>query len=96
MRRLVWVALGAAGGVVVYRRAQTMIADARERGVVVSAQQAGLSAISALATARQLAATAAEKRPATRPEGAASRSAGAAARNVLRTSNRATTSRGNE
>lgn len=87
MRRMVWVALGAAGGVIVYRRAQTMIADARERGVVVSAQQAGLSAMSALAAARNLASAAAERAqadhatPAPGPSGP-----GSAAARVLRTS----------
>lgn len=55
MRRLVWVALGAAGGIVAYRRGQQMLADARERGVVLSAQQAGLSAMQAVAGARTLA-----------------------------------------
>jgi len=73
-----WVALGAAGGVVVYRRAQVMLADARERGVVVSAQQAGLSAMNALATARSLAAAAPERRP-------AAPTTGSAAAKVLRT-----------
>jgi hypothetical protein len=55
MRRIVWVAVGAAGGIVVYRRAQQALVDARERGLVVSAQQVGLSAASALGTARALA-----------------------------------------
>jgi hypothetical protein len=59
MRRLVWIAVGAIGGVVVYRRAQTALADARDRGVVVSAQQVGLSAANALSTARAMAASAA-------------------------------------
>jgi hypothetical protein len=78
MRRMVWVAIGAAGGVLAYRRAQTLIADARERGVVLSAQQAGLSAISALAAARNLAAQA-ERTP-------AQPAPGDAAARVLRTS----------
>ncbi len=41
MRRIVWVAIGAAGGIVAYRRAQQAVVDARERGVVLSAQQVG-------------------------------------------------------
>jgi hypothetical protein len=59
MRRIVWVAVGAAGGIVVYRRAQQALADAREKGMVVSVQQAGLSAASALSTARAMASGAA-------------------------------------
>ncbi len=64
MRRIVWVAIGAAGGIAVYRRAQQAAADARERGVVLSAQQVGLSAVAAVATARALATTAASWTPA--------------------------------
>jgi hypothetical protein len=52
---MVWVAVGAVGGILAYRRAQELIADARERGVVLSVQQAGLSTVSALAAARTLA-----------------------------------------
>ncbi len=55
MRRMVWVALGAAGGIVAYRKVQQAIEDARERGVVLSVQQVGLSAAQALATARVVA-----------------------------------------
>lgn len=56
MRRLVWVAVGAAGGIWAYRRAQEMSAQARERGLVLTAQQAGLSAAAAIGTARAMAA----------------------------------------
>ena len=55
MRRLVWIAVGAVGGVLAYRKAQELLEDARDRGVVLSAQQAGLSAAAALTTARTLA-----------------------------------------
>lgn len=55
MRRMVWVALGAAGGIVAYRKVQQALEDARERGVVLSVQQVGLSAAQALATARVVA-----------------------------------------
>jgi len=89
MRRMVWVAVGAVGGVVVYRRAQALLADARERGLVVSAQQAGVSAMSALATARQLAAAATEQRP-------ASRTPGSAAGKALRTGSGDATMQGDE
>jgi hypothetical protein len=76
MRRIVWVAVGAVGGILAYRKAQEAMADARERGVVVSAQQAGLSAVSALNTARAMAAgaaAAAPRDPAASPGGAAAR-----------------------
>lgn len=59
MRRMVWVAVGAVGGILAYRKAQEAIADARERGVVLSAQQVGVSAVSALGTARAMASGAA-------------------------------------
>jgi hypothetical protein len=55
MRRMVWVALGAAGGIVAYRKVQQALVDARERGVVLSVQQVGLSAAQALTTARVVA-----------------------------------------
>jgi hypothetical protein len=59
MRRMVWIAVGAVGGIVVYRRAEQALADAREKGMVVSVQQAGASAASALSTARAMASGAA-------------------------------------
>jgi hypothetical protein len=55
----VWVAVGAVGGILVYRRAQELIADAREKGVVLSAQQVGVSTAGAITAARALAASAA-------------------------------------
>jgi hypothetical protein len=59
MRRMVWVAVGAVGGILAYRKAQEAMADARERGVVLSAQQVGLSAATALSTAKAMASGAA-------------------------------------
>lgn len=56
MRRIVWVAVGAAGGILAYRRVQQALEDARERGVVLSMQQVGLSAVQAASSARALAA----------------------------------------
>lgn len=87
MRRMVWIAVGAAGGIVVYRRAQQAIADARDKGMVLSVQQAGLSAASALTTARVMAAGAAaavdpRERAAARPP-----APGSAAAQVLRQAN---------
>ena len=55
MRRVVWVAIGAAGGIIAYRRAQQALAEAREQGLVLSAQQVGVSAVGALNGARSLA-----------------------------------------
>ena len=59
MRRVVWVAVGAVGGILVYRRAQDLMADAREKGVVLSVQQAAVSTVSALSAARTMAGQAA-------------------------------------
>ncbi|MFM8894372.1 MAG: hypothetical protein ACKOE2_03100 [Actinomycetales bacterium] len=65
MGRIAWIALGAVGGILVYRGGQRFVADARERGVVASTQQASVAAWSKaqaaaglLATARDLAAKA--------------------------------------
>ena len=52
MSRLFWIAVGAAGGIWVYRRGQQVAADARERGVVLTAQQVALSTISTVTTVR--------------------------------------------
>ena len=55
MRRLVWVAVGAVGGIYAYRRGSVLVAQARERGVVLTAQQAAIAAMSTVASARELA-----------------------------------------
>ncbi len=81
MRRIVWIAVGAAGGIVVYRRAQQAVADARERGVVLSAQQVGLSAVTALNAARAMAGGAAS---AVDPRERQAATPGSAAARVLR------------
>jgi hypothetical protein len=54
MRRTVWVALGAAGGVIVYRRGQRLIEEARAKGVVGSVQAATVSATGLATSARSL------------------------------------------
>jgi hypothetical protein len=87
MRRIVWVAVGAAGGIVVYRRAVQALADAREKGVVVSAQQLGLSAANTLQAARDLAAGAASAVEPRDRSGGAQPPPGTAAARVLRQSN---------
>lgn len=83
MRRLVWVALGAAGGIVAYRRGQQMLADARERGVVLSAQQAGISAMQAVTSARTLATGALAAADGRNRQTSSGASRGAAAASVL-------------
>ena len=90
MRRIVWVAVGAAGGIYAYRRGAQLLADARERGVVLSAQQAGLSAVSALAAAKSIAtaATAGVGTQAAPGTGSAARIPGMAAARVLATARR--------
>lgn len=77
MRRIVWIAVGAAGGIFAYKRAQVAIADARERGVVGSAQQLAHTALTAVSAVREFA-VAATTRPAEEP-----RTPGAAAARVL-------------
>lgn len=61
MRRVIWLAIGAAGGILVYRRSQQFAASAREQGLASSAQDLGRSAVStaqagmsAVASARAL------------------------------------------
>ena len=85
MRRMVWIAVGAAGGIVVYRRAQQALADAREKGVIVSAQQMGQSAASALSTVRvMVSGAAAAADPRHRAASAPPLPPGSAAARVLR------------
>jgi hypothetical protein len=36
MRRLVWISLGAAGGILAYRKAQELLDNAKEKGVIVT------------------------------------------------------------
>lgn len=52
MSRLFWIAVGATGGILLYRRGQRYAAEARERGVVLTAQQAAASALAAVGTVR--------------------------------------------
>ncbi len=55
MRRVFWVAVGAAGGIWAYRRAVAYSEQAREQGLVATAQQLGLSSAQVLGAARGLA-----------------------------------------
>jgi hypothetical protein len=36
MRRLVWVSIGAAGGIIAYRKAQELLATAKDKGVLLT------------------------------------------------------------
>lgn len=55
MRTLAWLAIGAVGGVVVYRRLERLADDARVNGVVGTARHATTTARGAVGTARTLA-----------------------------------------
>ena len=44
MRRLVWTAIGAAGGIWAYRKGSELLDQAREQGVAVTIQQVALTA----------------------------------------------------
>lgn len=62
MSRLFWVAVGAAGGILAYRRGERLVAEARERGLVATAQQAAVAAVTTATTVRQAVAGAATSR----------------------------------
>ncbi|MGI9196423.1 MAG: hypothetical protein ACR2KE_03075 [Candidatus Nanopelagicales bacterium] len=84
MGRMIWVALGAAGGVYAYRRGQRLLDEARERGVVGSMQAATGSAAGLAAQARTLLqAAGGTGRPAPAPAPVSSAASGAAAARVL-------------
>jgi len=55
MSRVVWLAVGAIGGIVLYRKGQSMIDGARDQGVITSAQRAGAAAAGAIAAATTIA-----------------------------------------
>lgn len=55
MSRVIWIAVGAVGGIVLYRKGQAMLDDAREQGVITSAQKAGAAAAGTIATATTIA-----------------------------------------
>lgn len=54
MARLVWVAVGAAGGIYVYKRASAAVEDARQRGVVGNVNAAATTASAFVGSVRQL------------------------------------------
>jgi hypothetical protein len=47
VRRLVWTAIGAAGGIWAYRKTSELLDQAREQGVALTIQQIALSATQA-------------------------------------------------
>lgn len=54
MRRMFWFALGAAVGILAYRRGQRFVDESRERGIVMTIQQAAVSASQAVESARTM------------------------------------------
>ncbi len=72
MKRIVWLGVGAAGGILVYRKGGQWLVQARDQGALLTAQNA-------LATSRDLLSTA-QRALAGRqePPGAAARSVGPA------------------
>jgi len=66
MGKLVWVAIGAAGGIYAYRRAQRAAETVRERDLVENLQAAGDRATSIASSIRALTALLPNSRPAAR------------------------------
>lgn len=60
VRRLVWTAIGAAGGIWAYRKGSEWVDQAREQGVALTVQQVALNATQ---TVHQISATLAERGP---------------------------------
>ncbi|MEI7453753.1 MAG: hypothetical protein WCK04_05960 [Actinomycetes bacterium] len=54
MRRMFWVAVGAAGGIYAYKRGQQFAEESRERGVVLTVQQVAMNAASTVESARAM------------------------------------------
>ena len=54
MRRTFWFALGAASGILAYRRGQRFVDESRERGIVMTIQQAAVNASQAVESARTM------------------------------------------
>jgi hypothetical protein len=54
MRRIAWIAVGAVGGIIVYRRGRQFVSDARQQGMAATAQQAGASAWASAQTTASL------------------------------------------
>ena len=69
MSRLFWMAVGAAGGIYVYRNGARLAADARDRGVLAVAQDIAGSASATVATVRGLLGQAGSSTPADPSQG---------------------------
>jgi hypothetical protein len=54
MRRMFWFALGAGVGILAYRRGQRFVDESRERGIVMTIQQAAVNASQAVESARTI------------------------------------------
>lgn len=54
MKRLVWLSLGAAGGIVAYRKGSALIAQAREQGFMVTSSQLVTTSKAAIEQAQQV------------------------------------------
>ncbi|MDP2013652.1 MAG: hypothetical protein Q8L05_05440 [Actinomycetota bacterium] len=54
MRRMFWFAVGAAVGILAYRRGQRFVDESRERGIVMTIQQAAVNASAAVESARSM------------------------------------------
>lgn len=54
MKRIVWLGLGAAGGVVVYRKGGQWLDQARDQGLLVTAQNLVASSRDLLGTAQRV------------------------------------------
>lgn len=84
MGRMLWIAVGAAGGIVAYRKGQELIEEARARGVVGSLQAASGSAAGLADGTRSLVQRALTPNPLTQDEvPAAARPSGTAAARAL-------------
>jgi hypothetical protein len=90
MGRMLWIAVGAAGGVVAYRKGKQLLDEAKVRGVVGSLQAATGTATEAAAGARSLVNRALAAQPSDDQSraGAPSRPTGAAAARALAESRR--------
>lgn len=54
MKRIVWLGLGAAGGVIVYRKGGQWLEQARDQGVLVTAQNVVATSRDLLGTAQRV------------------------------------------
>lgn len=84
MSRMVWIALGAAGGIVAYRKGQELLEEARNRGVIGSLQAASGSAAGLAEGTRSMVQKALAPSPVTPTDApAAARPSGTAAARAL-------------